>query len=106
LYRQSSQSKKMTAGLTDAADVSGTAGSAIAAAAVLDWEAGTRRCDARVEQEAARKVRKGTRDTTPPWNMYRARWRRVRTGARTRRRDIIIRTNTDVRQGTEKNNVT
>jgi hypothetical protein len=59
-----------------------------------------------VEQEAARKVRKGTRDTTPPWNMYRARWRRVRTGARTRRRDIIIRTNTDVRQGTEKNNVT
>ena len=48
LYRQSSQSKKMTAGLSAAADVSGTAGSAIAAAVVLDREAGLRRCDVRV----------------------------------------------------------
>jgi hypothetical protein len=72
LYRQSSQSKKMTAGLTDAADVSGTAGSAIAAAVVLDREAGLRRCDVRVERDAARKALKGTRSATPPRNMYRA----------------------------------
>jgi hypothetical protein len=76
LYRQSSQSKKMTAGLTDAADVSGTAGSAIAAAVVRDSrEAGLRRCDVRVERDAARKALKGTRSATPPRNMYRAKAR-------------------------------